>query len=239
MTNYYDELGVAANAAQDEIQPAYERLLRHLSSGEHGLPQDEARRRIERLNQAYWMLSERARRAGYDAMLASNDGSIQLAVEIREPRWTPQKILLIVIGGLIAAGLALQIIFSLYSWHRARQIMEDPSGFMERRSPEEIAAEQEREEKRAREAEEQRLAAEERRLEYERKEAERKRERELEENRRYADQVSRDLRRAEEQAKREADAERRRAEQEERARLEAEKRRAEQLQYQWRQQLRH
>ncbi|MBU0593811.1 MAG: DnaJ domain-containing protein [Gammaproteobacteria bacterium] len=234
--NYYEEMGVEACATMEDIQAAYERLLQHLTSREHGLTQENATRQINLLNHAYWTLSDLARRAGYDAALASSGDNIQFAVEIREARWTPQKILLIVIGGLIAIGMAIQIVFTLYSHYRARQFMENQESLAEMRNQSEFAAA--REEERQRRAEESRIAAEERRQERERQEIERRQERELEDNRRYAAQVSGDLHRAEEQAKREAEREQRRAEQEERMRQEAERRRIEQQKYMWQQQLR-
>lgn len=235
--NFYEELDLAVSASAEDIQAAYERLLSHLTSGRHGLTQEEAGRRINRLNQAYWTLSDPARRAGYDVALASPDDDIQFAVEIREARWTPQKILLIVIGSLIAIGMAIQIVFTLYSHYRARQFIEAQSSFAATRNQDEIT--EARDEAYRRQAEENRLAAEERRLERERQEIERRQQRELEENRRYAAQVSSDLHRAEEQAKREAEREQRRAEQEERMRDEAERRRIEQQKRIWQQQLRH
>lgn len=237
--SFYEDLGLGVSASAEDIQAAYERLLRHLTSREHGLTQEKAARQINLINHAYWTLSDHVRRAGYDAALASPNDDIQFAIEIREARWTPQKTLLIVIGSLIAIGLAMQIAFTLYSYYRARQIMEDPANFAGARSRSEIAEEQAQAEERRRLADENRLAAEERSRERERQEAERRQERELEENRRYAAQVSSDLRRAEEQAKREAESGQRRAEQEERTRQEAERRRIEQQKYMWQQQLRH
>lgn len=234
--NFYEELELDVSASAEDIQAAYERLLSYLTSGGHGLTQEEARRQINRLNHAYWTLSDQTRRSGYDAALASADSDIQFAVEIRETRWTPQKILLIIIGSLIAIGMAIQITFTLYSYYRARQLMENPESFAETRNQSEFSEAQEEE---RRQAEENRLAEEERRMERERQEAERKQERELEENRRYAAQVSSDLHRAEERAKREAEYEQRRTEQEERMRQEAERRRIEQQKYMWQQQLRH
>lgn len=237
--SFYDELELGVSASAEDIQAAYECLLRHLTAREHGLTEEKAARQINLLNHAYWTLSDPSRRAGYDAALASSDGDIRFAIEIREARWTPQKIMLIVIGSLIAISLAMQIVFTLYSYYRARQLMENPANFAVARSRSENAEEQAQAETRRRLAEESRLAAEERSRERERQEAERRQECELEENRRYAAQVSSDLRRAEEQAKREAESERRRAEQEERARQEAERRRIEQQKYLWQQQLRH
>lgn len=234
--NYYEELGLAVSASAEDIQAAYERLLSHLTSGSHGLTQEEAGWRINRLNQAYWTLSDQARRAGYDVALASPDDDIQFAVEIREARWTPQKILLIVIGSLVALGMAIQIIFTLYSHYRARQFIESQSSYAATRNQDEST--EARNEEHRRQAEENRIAAEERRLERERQEIERRQQRELEDNRRYAAQVSSDLHRAEEQAKREAEREQRRTEQEERMREEAERRRIEQQKRVWQQQLR-
>lgn len=233
---FYEVLELDVSASTQDIQAAYERLLSHLTSGGHGLTQEEAGRQINRLNHAYWTLSDPARRAGYDTAFATSGDDIKFAVEIREARWTPQKILLIVIGSLIALGMAIQIGFTLYSHYRAKQIMENQERFVETRQRDELA-EAQREERR-RQAEEYRLAAEERRQERERQETERRQERELEENRRYAAQVSSDLRRAEEQAKREEESLQRREAQEERMRQEAERRRIEQQKYQWQQQLR-
>lgn len=236
--NLYEELGLDVSASEEDILAAYERLLQHLSSQEHGLTQANADRKIKRLKHAYWILSDQARRAGYDAALASPSEDVQFTVELRETRWTPQKTLLIVIGSLIAFGLAMQIAFTLYAYFRAARAMDDTTSLIEMRSQREIAEDQADAEERRRQAEENRIAAEERRRESERQEAERARERELEENRRYGEQISNNLRRAEEQAQREAETARRRAEQEERARQEAERRRIEQQKYQWRQQLR-
>ncbi|MBZ0104309.1 MAG: DnaJ domain-containing protein [Sulfuricella denitrificans] len=234
--NYYEELELDISASEEDIQTAYDRLLSHLTSGKHGLTQEEAGRKIYQLNHAYWTLSDHARRAGYDTALASSDNDIRFAVEIREARWTPQKILLIVIGGLIAIGMAIQIALTFYSHYRARQIMENQERLVETRQWDELA--EARQEERRRQAEEYRLAAEERRQEQQRQEIERRQERELEENRRYAAQVSGDLHRAEEQAKREEDNLQRRAAQEERMKQETERRRIEQQKYQWQQQLR-
>lgn len=236
--NFYDILEIDVSASAADIQAAYERLLQHLTSSDHGLPHRQSAERINLLNQAYWTLSDQQRRANYDATLDSPGDEIQFAVEIRETHWTPQKILLVVIGGLIALSLAMQIAFNLYAYYRAKKIMENQASYSIEHNQNRIAEERALAEERREQAELNRLAAEERRLEFERQESLRRQEHELEANRRYADQVARELHYAEERARREEETERRRAEQEERMKQEAERRRIEQQKYLWQQQLR-
>lgn len=227
----YEELGLGVNATAEDIKTAYERLLEHLTSSTNGLTRDEAGRRLALVNQAYWVLSNDASRADYDSSLGDGDAKIKFAVEIREERWSVQKTLLVIIGGVIAFSMVTQILLALYYGYRTKQYIEGAANVADTQTQSEI-------ETTKREREERRLAEQERLEERERQEIQRKQDRELEENRRYAAQVSHDLHSAEERAAREAEQEQRRAEREERARDEAEKRRIREQQYTWQRELR-
>lgn len=226
--NHYETLELGVSASADDIQTAYERLLNRLTSPAYGLDRGEAGRRLAVVNQAYWILSDQARRNGYDAMLVSRNDPVQFSVEVREERWTLQKVLFTLIGGTIALGLVSQIVIMLYLGYLSRYGIED--GVQTQKSPETIRAQEEA-------AEEKRLDAEAYKQELDRRNAASKSEREREENRRYADQVSSNLRAAEEQAKREAERERQRAEQDERARAEEERRRIQDQKRDWQREL--
>ncbi|MDP2828094.1 MAG: DnaJ domain-containing protein [Sulfuricellaceae bacterium] len=228
--NHYETLELGVSASTCDIQAAYDRLLTHLTSPTNGLAWNEAARRLAIVNQAYWVLSDQTRRTGYDATLSPHDAPVRFAVEVREERWTLQKILFTVIGGTIALGLVSQILLMLYIGYVSRYGTENTGQAADKRSAEEIQVDKQQ-------AEEKQLADEARRQERERQETERNKLRELDESRRYADQVSRELRHAEEQARYESEAERRRAAQEERAREEEERRRILDQKYNWQREL--
>lgn len=229
--NFYEELGLGVNATAEDIETAYKRLLEHLASSASGLSRDEAGRRLALVNQAYRVLSNDARRADYDSSLGSGDSKIKFAVEIHEERWSVQKVLLVIIGGVIAFSMVTQILLALYYGYRTKQYIEGSANVAETRTQSEIDAAK-------REREKRRLAEEERLEERERQEIQRKQDRELEENRRYAAQVSSELHNEEERARRETEQERRRAERDEKAREEAEKRRIREQEYTWQRELR-
>lgn len=226
--NHYETLELGVNASADDIRAAYERLMNHLTSPACGLQRGEAGRRLAVVNQAYWILSDQTRRADYDSMLGSRNDPVQFSVEVREERWSLQKILFAVIGGTIALGLVGQIVIMLYLGLLSRYGAEDSVEF--KKSPEEIRASEEA-------AEEKRLADEARAKEQEHEETARKIAREREESRRYAEKVSYELHQAEERSRYEAEAERQRAEREERSRAEEERRRSFDQKHGWQREL--
>jgi DnaJ-class molecular chaperone len=96
--NLYTALEVDVSATAEDIQAAYERLLQHLTSGDHGLAPQQAAAQINLLNQAYWTLSDPTRRASYDAARDSVGNEIQFRGNW-ETRWTPKNSF--TIGGLL------------------------------------------------------------------------------------------------------------------------------------------
>lgn len=228
----YDLLEIPPSASDAEIDAAHLRLSRQFASGAHDLAPDEAERQHKLISQAYWTLSDKARRTFYDASLTAHGSPVQLAVEIREPRWTPQKILLMVIGSLIAVGMVIQIAFMLVAYRQSQKMVNGRSLAEER-----VMAEEYRQTTGGRsesEMAEERAAAEQRRLDYEKREQEQRQAREVEESRRYADRVSSELRHAEENARREAEYEKQRQVQEEQRKQQEEEARLQNLKSQWR-----
>lgn len=232
---FYEILGVSAGATDAEIRAAFMRLVK--AQGEDGGgPHADAELQLKILNDAYATLSDYERRAGYDASLAARAVPPRLQVEIREPRWSAQKILVLTIGSLLALGLAIQIGFMLLSYRNASGYIAEAQDakirlkeYEQEMGPPKSSAEKD-EYKRAEEERQQANAA-------------RQRERELEESRRYAARITEERLRNEEQAKRQAENEQRRVEEEEarrkqreedavRHRLAEEKRRLQELEAQ-------
>lgn len=265
-TTLYDLLGLTPSASEADIHAAHIRLVRHYQSGPHGLAPMDADNQIKVIKEAWWILSDPGRRATYDASLVPTQpervpgpGHVPLAdlvqplkVEISDVKWTPGRIMLTIIGGLMIVGMVIQIFFSLFAFKNASRVasgevaveMQERVIAAERRqmygdlSPQEIA-EQEAAAKQQREEAVQ--SAEERRKEYARKEEEYKRERALQERSQYADRVSADLERAEEAARRKAEWDKRQKEEAERRVDMEEQRRVQERvareRYRWQQEL--
>lgn len=204
----YEILGVSPAASSTEIHAAFLRLTQQHTTQPSGMDPADADIQIKIIKEAYSTLSDHGRRSGYDASLAARAAPARLEVEIQEPRWSPQKILLMVIGSLIAIGMTIQIGFMLLSYRHANGSLAEAQEAKVRLREYEMEMGQP---KSASEIEEQRGAAEQRQLTNEA----RQRERELEESRRYAARISDERIRAEEQAKRQAEYEQKRLEQEE------------------------
>lgn len=64
--DYYEVLGVAKSAGQDEIKRAFKRLARQYHPDVCPLDKEEAERRFKEINEAYQVLSEPERREIYD-----------------------------------------------------------------------------------------------------------------------------------------------------------------------------
>ncbi len=237
--DFYGILGVPRDASASEIEAAYDRQMKQLESAGHGLDAKQLGHRINLLNQAYWALSDKGRRASYDLSLERPGAPLQFSVEVEEPRWTSPKAILNIVGRLIVMGLLIQIGFMLVGLYMANQANNTPSssekgsileGYdaingklspADRKTGEELA-------------EERRRKAEAEQFQREQEEAVRRQKWELEENRRYAEEVSSNLRDAEEQARQKAEEERRRQAELERERQAQERERIERLQEKWR-----
>lgn len=238
---FYDILGVARTASDEEIEAAFRQGLLRLESDGSGLNHGDAALASNLLKQAYWTLSDNMRRAAYDASLAAPIPDMpEIKVRVRrEPRLVPGRLLVTTIGGLLAFIILSQLALSFVNRERAidaAALAQKKTEFREYEmsngvsSPGEIAAHARREEERRQEADR-------RREEDARRELEHRQARELDESRRYAASVSRDLRDAEEQARRAAEYEKARAEEEERARREREQYRQDEQRRMWQRQL--
>lgn len=237
--DFYEILGVSRAASEPEIEAAYDRLMLQLESHGHGLDAKRLGHRTNLLNQAYWALSDKARRARYDASLAAPDLPLQFSVEVREPRWTSPRAILNIVGRLIVMGLLIQVGFMAVSFYIARQANNAPTPSEQadilkgydaingKLSPAERAAAEALAEQHRQEA----VAEQTRR---EREEAMRRQEWELEKDRRYAAEVSGNLHDAEEQQRQKAEEERRRLAQLESEKQEQERNRIERLRETWR-----
>lgn len=225
-TTLYDLLGLTPQASEADIHAAHIRLFNHYKSGTHGLQPMDAENQIKVIKEAYWILSDPGRRDAYDASLATPIppevdlpppvAGAPLKVEIADVKWTPGRIMLSIIGGLMIIGMSIQIFFSVFAFKQAGRVA---SGEAAAEAQERVMAAEKRQmygtlddkeiaAQEAREAEERadsRRRAEEQRLEYARKEEERKREWALREREQYADRVSSDLERAEQSARQKAE----------------------------------
>ena len=234
-TTLYDLLGLSPQATEGEIQAAYQRQLARYQSPNHGLPPLDADNRVKALKEALWILSPPGRRAAYAASLIATpaaaplplESGAPLKVEISDVKWTPGRIMLTVIGGLMIVGMVIQIFFSLFAFKQAGRVASGEAAAeaqqrviaAERRqmyggmSDAEIA-EQERRARQEREDSFRRY--DEQRQERARLEEERKREEALRERTHYADRVSSDLERAERDARQQIEREQRQKEEAER-----------------------
>lgn len=239
MIDFYAVLGVPRDASTTAIEAAYDSLLQHVESGQHELDAARARERIELLNQAYWALSNKDRRRGYDASLETATGMpVQFAVELRESRWTSPRGILNVIGRLIVMGLLIQIGFMLVRFYVADEANNGPTTAERERiqqgydamngklTAEERAAAEALAEQRRQEAEAERIRREE-------ENARTRQEWALERDRRYAGEVSEELRNAEERERRKAEEERQRQSELDAEKQEQERLRIERLHEKW------
>lgn len=225
-TTLYDLLGLSPQASEADIHAAHIRLFNHYRSGTHGLQPMDAENQIKVIKEAWWILSDQGRRDAYDASLAAPippagdlppaSGSAPLKVEIADVKWTPGRIMLSIIGGLMIIGMSIQIFFSVFAFKQAGRVASGEAAAeaqervmaAEKRQmygtldDKEIAAQEARE---AEERAESRRRAEDQRRENARKEEERQREWALREREQYADRVSSDLERAEQSARQKAE----------------------------------
>lgn len=233
-TTLYDLLGLTPQASEADIHAAHLRLFNHYRSGTHGLQPMDAENQIKVIKEAYWILSDRGRRDAYDASLAAPVAPVAdlppaagsappLKVEIADVKWTPGRIMVSIIGGLMIIGMSIQIFFSVFAFKQAGRVA---SGEAAAEAQERVMAAEKRQiygtmddkeiaEQEAREAEERaesRRRAEEQRRENARKEEERQREWALREREQYADRVSSELERAEQSARQKAEWEKRQKE---------------------------
>jgi curved DNA-binding protein CbpA len=260
-TTLYDLLGLTPDATEAEIQAAHRRLIERYQSGQHGLPPVDADNRIKAIKEAVWILSEPGRRAAYDASLVHAafaasplaEGGTPLKVEISDVKWTPGRIMLTVIGGLMIVGMVIQIFFSLFAFKQAGRVA---SGEMAAEMQERVIAAERRQtygdlseqdiaeqERTARERQQEASRRyEEQRQERARREEEQQREQALRERTYYADRVSSDLERAEQAARMQAERDQRQKEEaERRAEMEEQRRVQERLSRErarWQQELR-
>lgn len=66
MKNYYDILGVAANASKEEIKKAYLALAKKYHPDVTSLPKEAAEKAMAAINEAYAVLSDAYKRSCYD-----------------------------------------------------------------------------------------------------------------------------------------------------------------------------
>ncbi len=228
----YDLLEVPHDASDAAIQKAFHRLTQQHASRVSDSDLADTDTTIKMIIEAYSTLSDYERRSVYDASLLPQIIPARIEVEIQEPRWSPQKILLMVIGTIIAIGLTIQIGFMLLSYrHSDGSLAEAQQAKVQLREYEMEMGPPRTDS----EIEEQRRVEEQRRL----AEEARQREHALEESRRYAASISDARISAEESAKQQAEyaqaEQQRRKEEEElaiRNRLEAEKERLRELESQ-------
>lgn len=244
--DFYAILGVTREASEPEIEASYDYLMQQLESAGHGLDATRLGQRINLLNQAYWALSDKARRARYDASSASPGVPLQFSVEIRDPRWTSPRAILNIVGRLIVMGLLIQVGFMLVNFYIARQANNDPTlsknadilkgydAINGKLSPEERATGEELAEKHRQEAAAEQITREQEEARRRQEEARRRQEWELEKDRRYADEVSSNLHDAEAQQRQKAEEERRRLVELEREKQEQERDRIDRLREKWR-----
>ena len=248
----YEVLEVSPEASYPEIRSACLRLSQQLQSGKSGLSPEDAETKLKVIKQAYETLSDNAGRAAYDAKLAALDAPTQVDRPIRAevaidvPGWTPMKILLIVIAGLMAVGSIIQIGFMLLAYRQTQRIVGDtPYGTSAEAKAREKVILQEyyqttgikagsKEEVDLIKADAARQEQERRRAENERLEQERKYRQFVEESRRTGQEVSANLQRAEEAEKRAQEYKQRQLEEQERREKQAELARIENEKNKWR-----
>ncbi|MDP2828095.1 MAG: DnaJ domain-containing protein [Sulfuricellaceae bacterium] len=237
--DFYEVLGIARNATAAEIEATYDSQLKHLESGRHGMDAARAKDRIKLVNQAYWALSDKNRRAGYDASLETASGMpVQFAVDMKESRWTTPRGSMHLIKRVIVVILLAQFGYAILSFYVRNKVEGGPDITEQekiRQGYDAINGKMSAEDRAAGEAlaERQRQEAEAERARREQEIAKSQQERKLEQDRRYAAQVSQEFREAEENAHRQAENERQREVELEREKQEQERQRIERLQEKW------
>lgn len=237
--NHYSVLGISPSASGKEIESAYDQRLQQIEANAGNVTPKQLTQQINQINQAYWALSDRGRRAQYDTSSDMANGIPQFSVEVRETGWTSPRGVLNLVGRVIVMALLIQVGWMLINAYIAYQANGGPSAAEQEKiqksydalngklSPEEVTSAQELAEKQRQEA-----AAEQKRREQE--DALRRQEWELERNRSYAQEVSSNLRSAEEQAQQQAEEEKRRQAELEQEKQEKERQRIERLREKWR-----
>lgn len=237
--DFYEVLGIARDATAAEIEAAYDRQLKHLESGQHGMDAALASKCIKQADQAYWMLSDKNRRAVYDTSLETAAAMpVQFAVAIKTPRWTTPSGSMHLIKRAVVV-LALSLFGYALLGHGIRNMIYGDPDFSEqkkiRKSYDAINGKMSDEEREAGAS-----LAEKKQFdlmaEHEKQQREIARHNHgvmLERDRRYAAQVSSELRDAEENARRQAESERQREADLEQEKQEQERQRVERLQEKW------
>lgn len=149
-TTLYDLLGLNRSAREGDIHAAQIRLTKYYLIGAHGLSQADADKQIQRIKEAWWVLSNPARRAAYDASLLEppppappppppapetqpEAPEIRPALPPKEAlkasgKPSPMLIMLSVVGGLAIIGMLIQIFFSVFAFRQiSRAAGPDPA----------------------------------------------------------------------------------------------------------------
>ncbi|MFA6179710.1 MAG: DnaJ domain-containing protein [Candidatus Methylopumilus sp.] len=247
----YEILEVSAQATHSEINAAYQRLTQRLQAGVPGLSREDADLKQKLINLAYDTLSINSSRTAYDAKLGMTREPVkaaspfQVEVAIASDRKSPLKIILTIIAGLVAMGMVIQIAFMLLAYrHTERMVDGSDTAMSAAAQAEEKVRLQEyyqehgvragsKEEADLLDAEERRIAGEQRRKDYEKQEQDRKYRQFVEESRREGERVSADLRRAEERARYEEERKQQKLDEDKRRQEEAERLRIEREQNKW------
>src|SRR5947209_16139162 len=85
--NFYDELGVASDASQDELREAFRALVRIIHPDHQTDPQlkEIAERQMRKLNRVYAVLSDPDKRRRYDASLEKQEIGRAVILQPKSP----------------------------------------------------------------------------------------------------------------------------------------------------------
>lgn len=248
----YEILGVLPNASYSEIQAAHQKISQKIQSKESGLIHEEIDFKMKVINLALDTLSVDSSRATYDAKLGLNNAPanhfvpVKVEVAIEGNHKSPLRIILTIIAGLMATGMAIQVAFMSLAYRNTAHQLEgvgSVSGAASKAEEKVILQEyyQEHGVRAGSKIEAELLDAENRRQEselraknYAKQEQDRKYKQFIEDSKRVGDQVSEDLRRAEHEQRVAAEQKQRQVENEKRQKEDAERRRIENEKQQWR-----
>jgi curved DNA-binding protein CbpA len=124
-TNYYELLEVSPYADLAELTVAYMRISKALAVEGGELAPAEKDFRLQLVKHAYEVLSSPSRRSEYDAGLAASGAglawqspALHAEAALEDKKWSPIRRLLTVIAGLMAIGMAIQLVWVLTAYQR-------------------------------------------------------------------------------------------------------------------------